>query len=178
MVLVSGLMILVLMIVVVGEGPGQTPPDWYLEDIEAGQDGDGDGNDNVTMVRKEIELFTDEGWTGEGAAAGKSFDIEDEDAIGLIVEVHWVDDVGDNDEMGLSLENESGQLVMDQGTSGSLRIEYEVQEGEALAGEFAYMVHAIDCPGRIGTIPIDMDDGNDWTVTVTLVIEVEEEGSR
>ena len=169
LVLVSMFMILTLLFIAAAEDPRADPPDWYEISYYMPQLQE-DDNGTTPKVRTEIELESTNGQTQEGGTTNVDIEVDHEGAIGLIVELVWTDDVGDNDELGISISNGTEELDSSQGTSGQLRLELSSDVEGGLMGDYAITISAIDCPGMVGPIPVDRDDGNSWSLTVTMVV--------
>ena len=168
LVLVSIFMILTLLFIAAAEDPKADPPDWftisyYHPDLE--QD-----DDNDTKVRTEIEIESMNGQTTEGQTTDVDIVIDHEGVIGLVILLEWTDDLGDNDEIGLSISNGTGEEDSTQGTSGHLSLELSSDLEGGLMGDHTITISAIDCPGLVGPIPMDRDVGNTWSLTVTMVV--------
>lgn len=173
----SAFMILLLFIVGAGEAPDATPPDWWMDAVTPNDDGGQPGQDgNVSLVRTEVQLVQATSYTNEGSTTEKTFEVDDPYAVEMTVTLVWSDDYGSNDELGLTLSNDAGELGSEQGTAGSLTVKYnapgDAKSGDgSLVGNYTVSVEAINCPGLIGPLPVDRDNGNSWTLTVTLVVE-------
>ena len=90
----------------------------------------------------------------------------------------WTDDVGSNDVLRLSVVHNDTEVATEEGSTGSLTAEANAEDGGVdadglLTGTFGVRVTAVDCPGRVGISPIDLDDGNQWLVVVTVTIREE-----
>jgi hypothetical protein len=169
LVLVSMFMILTLLFIAAAEDPRADPPDWYEISYYMPQF-EGDDNDTTPKVRTEIEIESTSGQTAEGSTTAVDIEVDHEGIIGLIVQLEWTDDIGDNDELGLSMSNGTDELDSSQGTSGQLRLELSSDVEGELMGEYTITVSALDCPGMVGPIPVDRDNGNSWSLTVTMVV--------
>ena len=173
----TAFMLVLMFIVAAGESYDPNPPDWWMETYLGIHEDEPTGpNGNGTLVKKEVQLLSEDGSTSEGATTEKTFDIEDPNTISIAVTLEWTDDIGSNDVLGLALSNESGELATDQGTSGSLAVSIDAPEGSetgegALVGGYTVSISAIDCPGMIGPLPVDRDTGNSWTLTVIVTVE-------
>jgi len=131
-----------------------------------GQDGPSGGG---TPEKK--ELVSKPGHTAEGASSDEPFTIEDKGTIKIQVTLEWTDDIGSNDEFSLTLKNATGEMGSESGNSGSLSVNYDVEPGTDPMGDYTVSIEAVDCPGLVGASPIDRDTGNDWTLTVTIMVQ-------
>lgn len=160
-------MVMMFLFIVVAEDPDNAA------DFLAGLDDDGtdDGDGDIQVERREVEALSEGGYSAEGSATDAMFTVTEGNVIGVKVLLEWTDDIGSNDLLGLTLSNETKTLGSLEGTSGSLELSYTAVEGEHLIGDHRVSVEAIDCPGMVGPLPVDRDGGNQWTLTVTIIIE-------
>lgn len=167
---VVSLVVILSLIMVLGL---ELRPEAY--DIGSAQspDDDGDGPPQPpTPV--EIEVLSTTGHTSEQSTSEEAFALRYAQVLSIEVILSWVDDYGDNDEFGLRLLWEGSEEGSAQGSSGTLVIEVSDDEGPYV-GNFTVEIAALDCPGQIGPLPRDRDDGNDWDLVVRATV-IEEAG--
>jgi len=125
-----------------------------------------------TFTYDEQELMSIEGWTDEGATSDQALGLLPVNVTGVRAVLTWTDDIGSNDVLMLAISLNGTELASTEGSSGSL--ELEAGENETMDGELGAQVTAASCPGRIGASPIDLDDGNGWSLMVYVTIRYRE----
>lgn len=124
---------------------------------------------------EEVELAAEAGSTGEGSSTEVGFTIGDANVVGVLVVLEWVDDIGDNDQFTVTVIIGGEALATVSGTQGRL----ELKLNGTPAGEHSVVVEATKCPGIFGRriTKLDLDRGNDWSLTVTGMAKVPDEGA-
>ena len=154
----------------------QGSPEWYentfkpYTGIPAGEV-PGEEPETILVPVQEALLETS-GYTTEGQSTEEPFSIDDANTTEIHAILTWQDDSGDNDQFGLSLLYEGESVVTVSDTRGTLELTYT----RVAVGEYSVVITAMDCPGQFTNVPVDLDDGNDWSLTVTTVRMVEQEG--
>jgi hypothetical protein len=161
--------ILIIGMLVVGFVAKGAPPS-IGQGGQTGTNGDGGGAGGGGGPEKK-ELVSKQGHTAEGASSDEPFTIEDKGTIEIHVTLEWTDDIGSNDVFSLTLKNATGEMGAESGNTGSLSANYDVEPGTDPIGEYTVTIDAVDCPGLVGPSPIDRDTGNDWTLTVTIMVQ-------
>jgi len=135
----------------------------------AGGDGDGGGGGagNATVKDKVVQQ---DGSTSEGGTTDVDFELGFERNTGMTVTLTWTDDIGNNDELGITLQKDGKEVDSTSGTSGSIELQIVSPE----SGNYTVQVSAIDCPGVVGPLPFDRDTGNTWSLEVTVEHEAGE----
>jgi hypothetical protein len=162
--------ILIIGMLVVGFALKGVPPT-NGQGTQAGTNGGQGGPGGGGGGPEKKELVSKQGHTDEGASSDESFTIEDKGAIKIQATLQWTDDIGSNDEFSLTLKNATGEMGTDSGTSGSLTVNYDVEPGTDPMGDYTVTIVAVNCPGLVGASPIDRDTGNDWTLTVSIMVQ-------
>jgi hypothetical protein len=168
---VSVIMGLLVIFSVTFETTDMSVPGWAGGSSPNKDDNGGGPGTNQTVEPVTVDVLSKDGQTSEGSSTPVNVDVEQPGLLKLTVKLTWVDDIGSNDEFGLAISNETGELDTTQGTSGSLEIVLSAPDDGYLEGPFEVKVSALNCPGRIGPLPVDMDSGNSWTLTVTALVE-------
>jgi len=168
---VSLVMGLLVIFFVTFETTDMSVPKWFVSSVPTNDDNGADPGTNGTAEPVTIEVLSQDGQTSEGASSTVNVDVEQPGLLKLTVVLTWTDDIGSNDELGLSVSNATGELDTTEGTSGSLELVLSAPDGEHLLGPFEVKVSAINCPGRVGPLPVDMDNGNSWSLKVTALVE-------
>ena len=132
-----------------------------------GSDGP-DGPDDGDPVLEEEVLVDEAGYTSEGTTTELRFEVPWNKTIEISMTLDWSDDYGDNDEFELVLYLDGERVDGSSGTSGQL----DLTQPSPSPGNYSVAISALDCPGRVGPSPIDIDDGNDWTLEVRATYEV------
>jgi hypothetical protein len=168
----SAIIVMMLLVIVVVEPVDMKPPDWWVKAAHKSNGTSPQNGGNTTPQRKEVEVLSKTGHTSEGSTTTIELEMKDPKAVELTVTLEWTDDIGSNDEFGLKISNETGDLESDQGTTGTLTVKVSAQGGNGgLAGNFTISITAINCPGLVGPLPVDRDTGNDWSIAAKMVVE-------
>jgi len=110
-------------------------------------------------------ILTLGGTTSEGQTTPVEFAINTS-AAWITATLEWTDDIGSNDDFGITLKMGSNELASDHSTSGKASVTVRAEESGNLTGAFTIEVKAINCPGMVAGSPIDRDSGNSWGLTV------------
>lgn len=125
-------------------------------------------------VYEEQELLSIEGWTDEGATSDQGLGTLPENVTAVRAVLTWTDDIGSNDVLGLAIALNGTDMGTAEGTSGSLELEFDANTtgsgGELIIGDLGASVTAVRCPGRLGPLPVDLDNGNDWAFKVYVTV--------
>jgi hypothetical protein len=116
------------------------------------------------FVYVEETVLDESGHTQEGTSSEIDMELGP-DVVGLKVTLSWVDDIGSNDQFSLALKRDGGEISSISGTSGTL----EISTNQTVAGNYTVVVTAVDCPGLFLRLPIDRDNGNDWSLTAAAI---------
>lgn len=168
---VSVIMGLLVIFSVTFETTDMTIPAWYSKGQPTGNNNGGGGGNNTTDLPVEVEVLSRSAYTSEGQTTTVSFDLGARRVLELKATLTWTDDYGSNDDIGLALSNSSGEMDTTHGTGGSLDLDVKAPAGGFLLGPFEAKVTAINCPGLVGPLPVDRDNGNDWSLTVKATVE-------
>ena len=121
------------------------------------------------LVLIEETLVQRTGYTDEGSSSNVDVEMPWTDIVEIRAVLQWTDDLGANDELGLSIELEGQELTRSSSTSGNI----ELISPESPNGNYTMTIRALSCPGQVGPIPMDRDTGNEWSLEVTVIREVE-----
>jgi hypothetical protein len=173
--LFCAILICALILVVVDLPQGS--PDWYSDLFRGSGSGapqdSGDQEPGTTPAPAEETLIETTGYTSEDQSSEEPFGIDDANTTEVHAILTWQDDYGDNDQFSLGLEYEGESVDTVSGTTGTLELRYT----SVAVGEYSIVITAMDCPGQFTNVPVDRDDGNDWslTVIVTRMVPQDEE---
>jgi len=169
-------LVIALTIVVIDIPRGN--PQWYREmysapGTEIAPPATGEEGTDITPIPMEESLMDVTGHTSEGQSTSEGFTITDVNTTQLSATLIWTDDIGDNDHFSLSLVYEGDSVETVSSTTGSVDLVFNAIS----VGEYQFIVTAMDCPGEVGILPVDRDNGNDWhlVASVTVMVYPEEE---
>jgi hypothetical protein len=117
----------------------------------------------------EENLLDETGYTNEGQSTDIPAEVPWSSVRWVNFTLTWADDIGSNDEFELKVLSDNEVLDSISGTSGELKLNIE---GPPI-GNYTVTITCIDAPGLVGPLPVDRDSGNDWSMTATVVREVE-----
>ena len=133
-----------------------------------GQEELSDPNEPERILIEDI-LVQRTGFTEEGSSSHVDIKIPWTDVVEIRAVLQWTDDLGSNDELGLSIELEGRELTRSSSTSGNI----ELTSPETPNGNYNMVIRALSCPGQVDPAPMDRDTGNEWSLEVTVIREVE-----
>lgn len=126
---------------------------------------------------EEKELLSIEGWTDEGTTSDQGLGTLPENVTTVRAVLTWTDDIGSNDVLGLAITLNGTELGSAEGSNGNFELELsgnDTETGdEVVSGELGAGVTAVRCPGRVGPLPRDLDDGNGWALKVYVTVRTE-----
>jgi hypothetical protein len=121
------------------------------------------------LVLVEDTLVQRTGYTDEGSSTHVDIEMPWTDMVEIRAVLQWTDDLGSNDELGLSIELEGRELTTSSSTSGNI----DLTSLETPNGNYTMTIRALSCPGQVDPAPVDRDTGNEWSLEVTVIREVE-----
>lgn len=131
-------------------------------------DGDGTGPGPTEPTIVEEDLLSRSDYTAEGASTRIDLEVPWSNVTLMTLELRWTDDIGSNDELELRVELEGDEVDGLASTTGEITIRVTNPQ----PGNYTITVTAIDCPGQIGPLPVDRDNGNGWDLEVKATREV------
>ena len=166
---ISTVIIILLMVIVAAEcSIGGAPKEWIKNSTL--------NNDQVPIVPQNgqkqvnVTLLSQNGYTSEGKTTTVNFKVAQNNITKLVVTLQWTDDIGSNDELGLTLYYMDQKVDAEQGTSGHLQITFNGNNETGLNGSYRVDITAINCPGQVPNVPFDRDNGNSWTLSVDMTV--------
>lgn len=141
-----------------------------------GTSGGDNGGGGTEPVMVDADILSRSGFTPEGGTNEETFFIPNEVVTEVSIELTWTDDIGDNDRFRLTVKHEGDEVGIDEGTSGVLTASLDDPVEGALFGNYSIEIEAVDCPGMVGPIPVDRDDGNTWDLQVKATVSDDEGG--
>lgn len=132
--------------------------------------GDGPGTEPTVPTIIEEDLLSRSDFTSEGSSTTIDIEVPWSNVTRLTLDLQWSDDIGTNDELELSIGLDGDELDSLSSTSGAITIKLT----DPRPGNYTITVTAVDCPGQIGPLPMDRDNGNDWDLEVKAIREVYE----
>jgi hypothetical protein len=165
---ISTIIVFLLVISAISEANITGVPQWFKEQYTKEPVANNTTPTGSRIV--DVELLSNNGYTQEGTKTDINFKIEQESVLQLNITLAWIDDYGNNDEFSLSLTQENNKIDSVQGITGELKLQYNNGNDTIPKGNYTISISAINCPGLIPNSPIDRDQGNSWTVTVTMAV--------
>jgi hypothetical protein len=129
------------------------------------------------FIFDQAEVLSTSGHTSEGGTSTEVLDLDYPKVKHIEVRLSWTDDHGNNDNFKVTLLRDGTTIRSEEGDTGTITLSEEDPEG-ALNGSYEVQIEALDCPGAVGGLPIDRDDGNSWDLSVTAEVGTPVEGER
>jgi hypothetical protein len=136
-----------------------------------------DEEEEPVFIFSQTEVLSTTGQTSEGGTSTEAFDLDYPKVERIEVCLSWTDDYGNNDNFMVTLLKDGSAVRSEEGDTGAITLNVEDPEG-ALNGSFEVQIEALDCPGAVGGLPIDRDNGNSWELLVTAEVGTLMEGER
>ena len=117
-----------------------------------------------------IDVVSISGHSPEGGTTDETFTLDQALVTKIEIELTWSDDIGDNDELRVTVLHEGEEVGSESSTNGRITITLVDEQDGGLGGNYTVEVTAVDCPGLVGPSPVNRDNGNTWDLVVRATV--------
>ncbi len=116
------------------------------------------------------DILSENGQTSEGSTTSKDFEVP-ANMTSMVLTFTWTDDSGSNDRFYVAIHIEDNVMRSAESDSGYIEL-YDEWDVPITAHNLSVHITAVICPGTITNSPLDLDDGNDWSLTISAEVQV------